>query len=601
MASSPTASSSNPFDQFDAVPVVTASGAVTAGATPAANESNPFDKFDAPEVQAARAAAAAKASAGPVTDVNRAHAAEGGILGGLAYTATSIPDAVANAYNLGKAALGAGYSAVTGKPGWDVGEPFPVGHALTSWMDTNPGGVPLSTQPERPDDPASRYLNTAGNVVGGVVGGGGVNELAGAAPATFGQVGRSIAIATPPALAGRAVAEARPFDEDWKNAAASTLTQALGTVGLGKALAPQGALLPENQIKNDAVTQGQEAGYQFPPATTNPTGGNTALETIAGKTNVAQNMAINNQAVTNEGARADMGLPPGKGGAITDLEIAQAKANAAPGYNALRNTGPINPPPGFGAALDKAMSAQSGAGRLSAKLADPELADIVSDIKQKANAGPGAFDAGDAIDAISALRDKASAAYRAGNSQAGKAYKGVATEIEGAIDSDLSSRGPATASLVDNFRDSRTKFAIINSVDENRNATTGNVLAPKLAAALKSGDYLSGNLKVAGMAAGQAEKSGAFAEPTKTAGNHLGVAGALLGGGALAEMMPESIKSMGLGGLALAAAYPAGRWITRQYVQGPGQSNALPRAPGPMTNAQILSGALASGAAGSNR
>lgn len=535
-----------------------------------------------------------------VTAKDRAHAAEGGILGGLAYTATAIPDAVANLYGLGKAGLGAAYTAATGKPGWDVGEPFPVGRALTGLMDKSDL---LSTQAPRPDDTASRYLNTVGQVAGGVAGGQGAAALVGAPTATAAQLARSLAVAAPGAAAGRAVAEAKPFESDAANNAASILTQALGTRAVGGVLRPQGAPLPENQIKNDAVLSGQKLGYQFPPGTTNPTFGNVSRETIAGKTNVAQNMAVHNQSVTNEAARSDMGLPPGKGSAITDLEMETAKANAAPGYDALRNAGPINPPPTFGAQLDAALSKQSGAGRLSSKLADPELATIVGDLKQKAAAGPGAFTASDAMDTIDALRDKASAAYRTGNSQAGKAYKGVSNAIENAIDTDLSSRGGASADLVSNFRDSRQKFAIINSVDENRNAANGNVLAQKLAGALKKGDYLTGNLQTAGQAAAQAPA--AFAEPTKTAGNHLGLWGSL-GGGLLAakeahELLPESLQGLGMGTALAAGAVPLARAGTRLYIQGPGQKGALPRATVPILDPSVLGGSYAVGAQQTNR
>lgn len=528
-----------------------------------------------------------------VTARDRAHAAEGGILGGLAYTATAIPDAVANIYNLGKGTLGAGYQAITGKPGWTPGDAFPVGKWLTDKMDKS--GELLSTQAPRPDDAASRYLNTAGQVAGGAIA---ANPTQGAA-----QLARSLAVATPPAIAARAVAENKPFESDAANNAASILTQALGTRATGGLMRPKGELLPENQIKNDVVTQGQELGYQFPPGTTNPTFGNTARETIAGKTNTAQHMSVNNQAVTNEGARTDMGLPPGKGGAITELEMETARANAAPGYDALRNAGPINPPPNFGAQLDTALARQSGAGRLSSKLADTELPGIVADLKQKAAAGPGAFTASDAMDAISALRDKASAAYRTGNAQAGQAYKGVSKVLEDTIDNDLSSRDGPSADLVSNFRDSRQKFAIINSVDENRNATTGNILAPKLAAAIKRGDYLSGNLKVAGNAAGQAPA--AFVEPTKTAGNHLGlwgsVAGGLLAAKEAHELLPESLQHAGLVTALAAGSVPLARLGTRMYVQGPGQANALPRSAGSILTQSLLGGAYAPGAANANR
>lgn len=525
-------------------------------------------------------------AAKPVTAKERAHAAEGGILGGLAYTATALPDAAANLYNLGKAGLGAGYQAATGKPGWDVGDPFPVGRWLTSKMDKN---ELTSTQAPRPDDTASRYLNTAGNVAGGVIGGNAISGLAGLPQATAGSLARSTAVGIPGAMAGQAVAEAKPFKSDAANNAAMMAAQLLGTRATGGLLRPRGELLPENQMKNEAVTAGQAKGYQFPPATTNPTGANIARETIAGKSSVNDRLSINNQAVTNEGARQDMGLPPGKGGAITDLEIATARAQAKPGYDALRGAGSINAPADFTQKLDAALSKQSGAGALSSKLADSALAGIVDDLKGKST-----FNASHAMDAIQALRDKASAAYRSGESQAGSAYKSVSKVLEDAIESDLSSRGGASADLVKNFQDSRQKFAIIHSVEDNRNATTGNVLAPKLAAAIKRNDYLSGNLEIAGQAAGHAPK--AFAEPTKSTGNHLGLLGALIGGGELTRLLPESWEHAGLATVAGTAAIPAARAGMRAYIAGPGQANALPRTKASMVNPQMLAGALAAGA-----
>jgi hypothetical protein len=155
----------------------------------------------------------------PVTATNRVHALEGGILGGTAYLAALPLDTAANVYNLGKAGLGAGYQAITGKPGWDVGGPSPVGHWLTEQMDKNPV---TSTQPERPDDAASRYLATAGSVVPGAAAAGG----GAVAPAV-----KALAAALPSATAGQAVMEAHPFQSDDANRTASMLTQALTSVG----------------------------------------------------------------------------------------------------------------------------------------------------------------------------------------------------------------------------------------------------------------------------------------------------------------------------------------------------------------------------------
>jgi hypothetical protein len=197
----------------------------------------------------------------PVTATNRVHAAEGGILGGTAYLAALPLDTVANLYGLGKAAVGTGLGLATSSttqdplrtPGGlyhfvgpngvetfsknappagatpvsvqhpgvtlDSSGPSPVGHWLTEQMDKNPI---TSTQPERPDDAASRWLATAGSVVPGAAAAGG-----GAIAPTV----KALAGALPSAAAGQAVTEAHPFQSDDANRTASVLAQALTSVG----------------------------------------------------------------------------------------------------------------------------------------------------------------------------------------------------------------------------------------------------------------------------------------------------------------------------------------------------------------------------------
>jgi hypothetical protein len=199
----------------------------------------------------------------PVTASNRMHAAESGVFGGTAYLLSALPDAAANAYNLGKAALGTGLNLATSgstqdpietpgnayryhyiapdgsehysknpppegsspvtmqHPGTllDVSGPSPVGHWLTDQMDKSPL---TSTQLERPDDAASRWLAAGGSVIPGAVAGGG-----GAVAPTV----KALAGALPAAAAGQTVMEAHPFQSEDANRTAAMLTQALTSVG----------------------------------------------------------------------------------------------------------------------------------------------------------------------------------------------------------------------------------------------------------------------------------------------------------------------------------------------------------------------------------
>lgn len=543
---------------------------------------------------------AAYRAAHPATSVDRAHALEGGILGGAAYGVTSPLDAVANAVQLGKAAIGTGVGAANTKtetlpdrtPGGlyhfvdragnetfskdappegskpysrtttsipDALQPgltFPVGSALTGLLDKSDL---TSTQAPRPDDAASRYLNTAGNVIGGVATGGGPMRT----------MTRAAAAAIPGAMAGRAVNELQPFDSDAGNNAASILVGALGTAAnpLSRGAAP---LKPENATLNRAVQNGQAEGYVFPPATTNPTARNRAVETIAGKVSTQQHASIENQPVTNSLGRRAMGLTDADG-PISDTEIAQAKTNAAPGYDALRAAGTITPPPDFSTRLSTALANNTGASRLASSLGNSGLKKTVDELRANKT-----FDAGDAMDAIAALRDKASEAYRAGNSNVGAAYRGVSKVIEDAIDTDLTKRGGAAADMLDEYRASRQRFARIAEVEDARNPVTNNLVAAKLTAALAKGSPMNGELKTVAEAAGQAPK--AFAEPNSSPVHHLGMYGPLIAAIGGEHFLPDHL---GTAGLVAGAAIPAARWGARKYALGPGQAGALPKGPKP--------------------
>lgn len=247
----------NAFD--DLPPANTAAASSAAALAASAAPANAFDDLTPPQPQPKDLPA--------VTRTNRAHAAESGVLAGTAYLAALPADTVANAVNLGRAAVGTGLNLATSSttqdplrtpgglyhyltpsgveefsknpppagatpvsvphpgvtPSWlDASGPSPVGHAITNWMDTNPGGWPLSTQLERPDDTASRWLATAGSIVPGAAAAGG-----GAISPTV----KALAGALPSAAAGQAVAEAHPFQSDDANRTASLLTQALTSVG----------------------------------------------------------------------------------------------------------------------------------------------------------------------------------------------------------------------------------------------------------------------------------------------------------------------------------------------------------------------------------
>jgi hypothetical protein len=229
---------------------------------PAANQSTASGPDPFADLPPLSSGAPRAKGAPPVTAADRVHAVEGGILGGTAYLATLPADVPANIVNLARAGLGAGYQGILGSsdtpmrtPGGlyhyltpqGVEEyskdpppagatPVQLGHAVPSWLDVNSAPSPVghwlteemdknpitSTQPPRPDDPASRYLAMAGSVVPGAAAAGG-----GAIAPTV----KALAGALPSATAGQAVSEAHPFESDTANRTASALVQALTSVG----------------------------------------------------------------------------------------------------------------------------------------------------------------------------------------------------------------------------------------------------------------------------------------------------------------------------------------------------------------------------------
>ena len=563
---------------FDDIPDI-ALPAVTAAAAPVANA---FDDLTPPPPKQ-------EAPKKPATAGDRVQAGESGILRGGAYLAGALPDAAANLFNLGKAGLGAGYQAVTGKPGWDVPDANPVSRWITDQMDKSPV---TTTQLARPDDTTSRYLATAGSVVPGVATGGGVGAAA-----------RGFATAAPPAMAGQYVAEKKPFESDWANNAASIGTQALGMAAMPRG---RGADVPGNEVRNQTVRDAQQADMVFPPATTNPSTSNRVVENIAGKQQVQQHATLTNRDAVNQGARADLGLG-GKGG-ISDAELGDVRARAAPAYQAVRQLGsiPTGSDPAFVKTVQNALTKYTGAGRVLSNAGDSGIRGDVADILGKTHA-----DAGDLVDTISVLRDRSKTAFRNGDSGIGSAYRQVSDALEDQIEKGIPGKnivipsladkvssalnGPGGAvpqtSALENFRDARRTLAIAHSVEDARNEGTGDINAQKLAGMLSRGVPLDGNLRTAARAASAAPK--AFAPVTSSAGvNHLGLWGGILGGAALGhELMP----GWGIAPAAVAGGLHAGRLGARMYALGGlGQRDAIATQRGPIKPSVLLGNYLSS-------
>ena len=237
-----------------------------------------------------------------------------------------------------------------------------------------------------------------------------------------------------------------------------------------------------------AIRSARDAGYVIPPTQAKPSLGNRVLEGFSGKLTTAQNASAKNAEVTDALASKALGLPVNV--KITPESLQDVRKTAGQAYEAIGSAGTITPGPAYQQALDKIASphAQAAQGFPNAK-ASPVL-DLVESLKSSS------FDASSAVAKIKELRTAADDAFRAGNTDIGRASKSAATAIEDAIESHLQQSGQAD--LLKNFIDARQLIAKSYTVEKAMNSTTGTVDAKKLGAMLDKGKPLSDELKTAG-------------------------------------------------------------------------------------------------------
>lgn len=260
--------------------------------------------------------------------------------------------------------------------------------------------------------------------------------------------------------------------------------------GLGMARRKAGAVLrgpaPDADTIN-AVNQARSAGYVIPPTQARPSLGNRLLEGMAGKITTAQNASARNQGVTNEAAAKALGLAPGT--KITPAELQTIRQQAGQAYSNIGATGVITPGASYAQALDKiAQPFKLTAGAFPNAKPSPVL-DLVESLRSPA------FASASAVEKIKQLRSAADDAFRTGNTDVGRAARAGAAALEDAVEDHLKTIGKPA--LLQEFRDARQLIAKTYSVEKALNPATGTVDAKNLAAQLKKGKPLSGELRSA--------------------------------------------------------------------------------------------------------
>jgi hypothetical protein len=234
-----------------------------------------------------------------------------------------------------------------------------------------------------------------------------------------------------------------------------------------------------------AVAEARQAGYTLPP--TQAGGGivNRALEGLAGKASTLQEASIRNQEITSKLANKSLGLP--EDAVLTPELLKSVRDKAGQFYDTLSNAGIVVPKKTFHDALDKAGEAAVKAEMNFPNATSKQILETIGSVRKDA------FDAGSAISRIKQLRTEADIAYRAGNNDLGKATKEAATALENAIESHLIDLKQPDA--LNKFKEARQLIAKTYTIEKAMNPKTGSVDAKALAARLKQGKPMSGELK----------------------------------------------------------------------------------------------------------
>ncbi len=475
--------------------------------------------------------------AGAATVGDRAQAAGAGLNAGIAALAGLPADTILNVFDLARAGAGALYHSTTGKPipaALEVGENYRASLPFTT--ESNRALIDkhiTSTQPNRPDDAASRYLHAGASAVPAIATG---------RPASVAGAVRQAVPAITGAVAGQTAAEL----------GAGPMAQVAAGVAAG------GLVAPRQKPKSDFVA---------PPE--NVRGVRKILEGVAGKQSVEDLASIKNQSVVNAKAKIAIGL--GKKDQLTPDALKSVRDEAGKVYEQVAQSGTIKPDRQYAMQLSNMLS---DAGKLGKDFkganvaANKQVSELVETLWQPK------FESRNAVEYVKQLRDDAKGNLSKFNTDParralGTAQKKAADILEGQIDRHLQAAG--NAKLAKDWKNARQLIAKTYTIEAALNPSTGNVSASKIAKQLQKGKPLSGELKEVALAATKTPKAfkdqavnsskPGFSPLDLYGGSGLGVGASLLMGDPT--------------GLAAGLALPAARGIARNMLLSPPKDKSV--------------------------
>jgi len=258
---------------------------------------------------------------------------------------------------------------------------------------------------------------------------------------------------------------------------------------LSSTAASEAARKSADASKNAALAAGRDAGYVVPPSQANPTAVNRVLESVAGKLSTAQSASAKNQEVTNRLAALGLRLPHNR--PITPEALAAIRKEAGQAYEAL-GQGQFVADATYKARLEGLAAAQKKLAEEFPELASKDVLKIAEGMKKEA------FDGRTLVELTKALREKATAAYRAGEAGAAKFYKGAAREVEDLMERNLAYTGNGGPNALREFKEARKLIAKSYAAEAALNPATGNIDAAVFAQAVKKGKPISDEFKTIG-------------------------------------------------------------------------------------------------------
>lgn len=410
-----------------------------------------------------------------VTPTQRANAGIGGINRGVSALLGIPVDAVENVLNLGRAGVGTAMIAA-GRP--DLAPSLQTGSLGGSqWIAQQLERLGINASNPNPQDVPSQMLYRAGTI-------------APAAAIPGASVGQTAASAL-----GAAVGEQVAGDT---GAMTGALLPAAGTIayrGAASALAPKAP----NPTRTETLAAAREEGYRFPPAETNPTIMNKALEGWAGKLTTRQKASEYNAEVTTKIAKRSIGLKDDE--PLTEGAIAQVRDRAYTAYEAIkRHPGAFKTDPKLQndiASLDAAVA--RAAKEYPEIVKNPGIDDLKAALQGKDSHNPEAM-----VELVKELRRQSKANYRgsigtqkpADQLALADAQKRAAGFLEDFMERSLSRAGKPE--LVNDLKKARTTIARAYDVDASFNEGSGLVNARVFASLMDKNRPLGGGLETIG-------------------------------------------------------------------------------------------------------